>query len=228
MKKLVMIFIVSVLVTGLYAQNTFFGTKPGMVMTYAENDASGKTTSYSRMTIKDVQGSGRNMTVNYFYESLDMNRRPQKPPVEMPCKVVIKDNVMTLDMKQTFAGVMKDQSIKMEVTGTPMEIPGNLAPGQKLKDADLKVAMDMGFMKVNTAAKVTEGKCLVIEDITVPAGKFKCHKITQKVTVTAMGTSNASTSVSWYAPNVGTIKTESYDDKNKLTSSSVLVELKGN
>jgi putative effector of murein hydrolase len=36
------------------------------------------------------------------------------------------------------------------------------------------------------------------------------------------------TTVSWYAPNIGTVKTETYDDKNNLISGSVLAELKGN
>jgi len=33
--------------------------------------------------------------------------------------------------------------------------------------------------------------------------------------------------VSWYAYNIGTVKTVTYDDKNNLVSSSVLVEIKG-
>jgi len=42
-----------------------------------------------------------------------------------------------------------------------------------------------------------------------------------------MDTNNVETMVSWYAPDIGTVKTETYDDKNKPVSGSVLTELKG-
>jgi len=82
-------------------------------------------------------------------------------------------------------------------------------------------------MKMSTVIKVTDGKCLAIEDVKVPAGTFKCHKITQKYTTTAMGINNVSTVVEWLAPGIGQVKSETYDDKNKLVSGSVLAELKG-
>jgi hypothetical protein len=88
------------------------------------------------------------------------------------------------------------------------------------------MTMDFGVMKMNSVAK-TVGKCLVIEDVRVPAGTFKCHKITQTITTTAMNTTVVATNVTWLAPGIGQVKSETYDDKNKLVSSSVLVELKG-
>jgi hypothetical protein len=214
---------------GTYAQNAFFTAKAGAILTYAENSADGKANGYSRLTIKEVQGSGKNMTITYIAESLDKNRKPFKPPVEIPCKVIIKDNVMTLDMKQMFVSQMKDQSVKMDVTGIPVELPNNLQPGQTIKDAEMTMTIDMGIMKIDTVTKMTEGKCLAIEDVTVPAGTFKCHKITQTITTTAAGMKKVTSKViSWYAPGIGTVKTETYDDKGKLFGSTVLVELTGN
>jgi len=78
-------------------------------------------------------------------------------------------------------------------------------------------------MKINTLVK-TEGKYLAIEDVKVPAGTFKCRKVTS----TSINITTVQTVIAWYAPNIGTVKTETYDDKNKLISGSVLVELKGN
>ena len=78
MKKLLMTILAVTLTAGLYAQNTFFATKAGTVLTYAENDARGRANSYTKLTIKDVKGSGRNMTITYGVEALDKNRRPPK------------------------------------------------------------------------------------------------------------------------------------------------------
>jgi hypothetical protein len=214
---------------GLYAQNSFFPSKAGMALTYANNDARGNAEGYSVLTIKDVKGSGRNMTITYAGTSLDKNRRPlNNSSGETTYQVVIKDGVVIMDLNQIIPAEMKNQGIKMDVTGTSMELPDSLQPGQPLKDYGATMTMDLGVMKMSTVIKVTEGKCLAIEDVRVPAGTFKCHKVTQKITTTAMNINNVLTTISWYAPNIGTVKTETYDDKNNLVSGSVLVELKGN
>jgi len=146
--------------------------------------------------------------------------------VEIPCTVIIKDDVMILDMNQMFVGQMKDMQLKMDITGVPMELPSNMSPGQSLKDADMTMTLDMGIMKMKTVIKMTDGKCLAIEDVTVPAGTFKCHKITQTVTTTIMRKDVVSRTVSWYAIGIGTVKTENYDAKDKLQSSTELIDFK--
>ena len=229
MKKLIMIIlVVSLAASGLYAQNSFFPTKIGTELTNVAKDSKGNITSYTKATIKNVTGSGKNMTILYEAEVLDKNRKPSNPPQIVPLTVVIKDNVMTMDMKEMFATQFKDQSIKMEISGTPQEIPNNIQPGQTLKDADITMVIDMVITKMTTVIKMTDGKCEAIEDVSVKAGTFKCHKITQTVTTTAMKNSVTMKVITWYAPGIGPVKTETYDDKNKLQGSTELVEIKGN
>ncbi len=225
-KLLLMTALATCMVVDASAQNSFFPTKAGTVQVYANKNAKGKADSYSRQTVQDVEGSGSNMSISYVLELLDKNQKPSDPPVEVPCKVTIKDDVVFMDMNQVFAGQMKDQQMKMEVTGVPMELPNNMQPGQSLKDADMTMTIDMTIMKMKTVMKMTDGKCLAIEDVTVPAGTFKCHKITQTVTTTVMKRDVTARTVSWYAPGVGTVKTETYNDKDKLQGSTELVEMK--
>ena len=213
---------------GLYAQNAFFATKTGMELTYAEKDARGRANSYTKTTIKSVTGSGSNMTISYVAEILDKNRKSFNPPQEVPLTVNIRNNVVTMDMKQMFASQLQDQNIQVQVTGTPMEIPANLQPGQSIKNSEMTMTMDLGFTKISTVTKMTDGKCEAIENVTVQAGTFRCHKISQTITTTVMGKTSVMKVISWYAPNIGTVKTETYDDKNKLTGSSELIEVKGN
>jgi len=228
MKRLIMALFIIAIGAGVYAQNSLFATKAGMTLTYANNDAKGNTGSYSVLTVKEVKGSGKNMTITYGITNLDKNRKPPKnSPGEMTYQVVIKDGVVIMDMNQLVPAEMKDQGIKIDVKGTPMELPGSLQPGQALKPSEINISMDLGIMKMDSKVK-TEGKCLAIEDVKVPAGTFKCHKISQKVTTTAMNNNTVQTTISWYAPNVGTVKTETYDEKDKLISGSVLAEVKGN
>jgi hypothetical protein len=209
-------------------QNIFFPTKPGMALTTANLDAIGNAESYSVLTVKNVDGVRGNMTITYGINALDKNRNPLKGLSDgMTYQVVIKNGVMIMDINQMIPAQVREQgAVKMEVTGTPMELPSIMQPGQSLKPSEITIAIDVGIMKVKTVVK-TEGKYLAIEDVKVPAGTFKCHKITQKITTTAVIITTTQTTVSWYAPNIGTVKTVTYDDKNNLVSSSELVEIKG-
>jgi len=209
---------------GASAQNIFFPTKAGTVLVYAQKNAKGNPESFSKTIIKSVEGSGNNMTISYVTQILDKNKKPGNPPVEVPLKMIIKNGVMIMDMKGMFAGQMKDQQIKMEISGVPMELPANMQPGQSLKDADVTLTMDMGIMKMKTMMKMTDGKCVAIEDMTTPAGTFTCYKISQTVSTTVMGKSSTSKTVSWYAQGIGAVKTETYNDKDKLQGSTELVE----
>ena len=223
-KVIVMTAFFAAMAAEMSAQNTFFPTKAGVEQVYEQKDAKGKTSGYMRMTIKEVSGSGNNMSISYEVEGLDKNRKPQFDP--MPFTVTIKDGVVILDMKQLLASMPQIDQGTVEITGIPMELPSNMQPGTTLKDAEITMKMDLGIMKMETVIKMTDGKCLAIEDVTTPAGTFKCHKVTQTSTTTMMGRNVKSRTVSWYAIGIGTVKTETYDEKDKLTSSTELVELK--
>jgi len=223
------IFVVS-MAAGLHAQSAFFAEKAGMEMTYVNNDAKGKATGYQVMTVRDVKGSGSNMTIEYSMELLDKNRKPPKnSPGAQNFEVVVKDGVLILDLNQMIpAQLVKDMGTQIKFTGLPMELPNDLQPGQQIKDADVTMEVDMGIMKMSTVIKMTDGMCLDIEDAAVPAGTFKSHKISQTVSATILRMNTVSKTLRWYTPGVGVVKTETYDSKGKLTASTVLVDLKGN
>ena len=226
MKKLIVLLWGFAATMGLYAQNTFFPSTAGIVQTYVQKNDKGKVENYTRQTINDVQTSGDEMIVAYTFESLDKDQKPTDPPVAIPCKVTIKGDVVTLDMNEAFAGMQNEGlNALIEITGVPMEISGSLKPGEKMKDANMLMTMDLGIMKMKTSIQMTEGKCLAIEDVTVPAGTFTCHKITQTTTTTAMRKKTVATTISWYALGIGTVKTETYNEKNKLTGSMELIQL---
>jgi hypothetical protein len=142
----------------------------------------------------------------------------------VPLKVDIRDGIVILDMKQMCLGQAKEMQMEMEITGVPSELPGDLQPGKKLKDAEVTMTVNMVFMKMKTVIKMTGGECVAIEDVTVPAGTFKCYKVTQTVSTTVMNKDVVTRTISWYAPGIGVVKTESYN-KNQLQSSMELVEM---
>jgi hypothetical protein len=201
---------------------TFFAMKTGAVQLVATKDAKGKITAQSRNTITGITGNKDAFAIHYQSEILDAKGKPadKDHPITLHYRVVIKDGIMYFDMKAMMGAI--DGIDGVEASGTTMKIPNNLAVGQTLDDASVK--MKIGF--INCSAIMTEGKCLAIEDITVEAGTFHCHKITQKTNARAMGIKNEGTTLTWYAKGVGAVKTETYDEKNKLQSSQELISNK--
>ena len=218
MRKIVIIIVAIVMtVGGVSAQNYFFPSKEGLTLLYANLDAKGKADSYTRQTIRKVEGSGNNLTISYVGQALDKNRKPVSE-LEIPFTVTITNGVVEWDMK-AFAAPGTEGFIEIE--GDKFRIPSSLSPGDKLDDVKYTVTLNMGI-KIRTEVSLTEQQCLAIEDVTVPAGTFKCHKLTQTSAATAMRRTTTSKTISWYAPNIGTVKSESYDAKGKLQSSMEL------
>jgi hypothetical protein len=219
MKK-VFLIIVSVIMAagGVFAQNIFFADKEGMVLLYANLDSKGKANSYTRQTIKKVEGSGSNMTITYEGQALDKNRRPVgSNPIIVPYTVTIANGVLEWAMK-SYAAPGTESFISFE--GDRLRLPSTLQPGDKLDDVKFILTLNMGI-RIRTEIMLTEQECLAIEDVTVPAGTFKCHKVTQTNTA---GTRRPiiTKTITWYAPGIGSVKSETYNAKGKLQTATAL------
>ena len=202
MKKITLIILIMLSVTGLQAQNIFFPTKVGSVQTYATLNNKGKVEGYVRQTITDIKGGGNDMTISYLSEIIDKENKDGEAKMSIPLTIHIKDGIMYFDLNSMMPA-QKDQpqmgELKMEITGAPTEIPTNLQVGQTLKDANMVMSMNMGFIKMKTEVNLTNGKCLAIEDVTVPAGTYKSHKVTQTAQATVMKIKSTTTTITSHA-----------------------------
>jgi hypothetical protein len=197
----------------------FFPMKKGAVQVFATKDAKGKIIGQTRNTIKEITGSKNAFAIVYESESLDAKGNPTNKdnPLIFTYRIVIKDGIMYLDMKEMFGAIEGLNGV--QASGTTMKIPSNLTVGQTLDDAAVKVKI--GF--INCSAVTTERTCLAIEDITVEAGTFNCYKVSQKTNATAMGIKSEVTTLIWYAKGAGAVKSETYDKKGKLQSTQELI-----
>jgi len=199
----------------------FFAMKKGVVQTMASKDDKGRITSQARNTVKEITGAKNAFAIHYESEILDNKGKPanKEQPFIIDYRIVVKDGIMYLDMKEMFGSMEGLDGI--QASGKAMKIPSDLSVGQAIEDANAKVRI--GF--INCSVIMTEGKCLAIEDVLVEAGTFKCYKISQKTNTTAMGVKNEGTTITWYAKGVGAVKTETYDKKGKLTSIQELISI---
>ena len=203
------------------SEYTFFAMKAGAVQEFVTKDEKGKITGQLRNTITGITGNKNAFAIAYQSEILDAKGKPTNKdnPMILNYRVVVKEDLMYLDMKGMFGAMEGLEDV--QAMGTAMKIPNKLSVGQTLDDASVKVKI--GF--INCTTVTTEGKCLAIEDVTVEAGTFKCYKVSQKTNATAMGIKSEGTTLTWYAKGVGAVKTETYDKKGKLQSTQ---ELKSN
>ena len=226
MKKLLLITGIFLTTTLSYAQKTFFPTKEGTVLVYKSFDKKDKLTSTMRYTIKHVTISGSNLDITYLCESTDAN---DKPVFKDEITIHQKDDILYVDMSNFLnkAAFQKDGEIPadLQITGNNMEMPMNPKVGAQLPDANVEMALKIGFMNMKMSAQTTNRKLEAIEKVTVKAGTFEAYKFTSDVKSSAMGFQVNSSNIGWYVKGVGIVKTENYDKKGALQSHMELVEL---
>ena len=227
MKKLFLLTVIFFGLQSLKAQETFFPTKEGMVLTYKNFDKKDKLSGMMKYTIEKVNINGSDIDFTYLCESLD---NKEKLVFKEEITIHQKGDVMYIDMGNFLnkAAFQQEGTIPatVEVKGNNMEIPLNPSPGQTLPDANIEMAMKMGFVNMKMSAAVTNRKVEAIEDISVSGGTFKCYKFSGNVNTVAMGIKVQAKTVEWFAKGVGTVKTESYDKKGELTGRTELVEIR--
>jgi len=220
MKKTVLFFVLAIVaVAGVSAQDIFFGSKEGMKIMYANLNNKGKVDSYSLQTITKVEGSGNNLIISYEGQALDKNKKQVgKEPIIVPYTLTVANGVLEWDMK-SFAAPGTESYITFE--GDNLRLPSNLSVGDKLDDVKFSLTVSMGI-RIRTEITLSDQECIAIEEVTVPAGTFKCHKVTQTSTALVMRRTVTTKTITWYALNTGTIKSETYNEKGQLQSSVVL------
>jgi len=201
----------------------YYPVKKGAIMAYQSMDDKGKITGTSRITILDILQSASSAVYNVKAEFWsDKNKPLDTREYTMKCE----DGVFSIDMKSMLDPKSMEGFKDMEITfsGTDMSFPSSLSAGQVLPDADVTIGLASGGLTMmNMTVKVTNRKVVGVESVTVPAGTFECYKITYDAE-TKMGIKITSTAAQWLNKGAGSVKTETYDKKGKLTGSTVLSE----
>jgi hypothetical protein len=227
MKKLFLLTAITFIAMALNAQEIFFPTKEGTVLVYKTFDKKDKETNKVQYTIRHLNINGDNMDITYLIESIDPK---EKLVFKEEITIHKKGDKLYFDMSNFInkAAFQREGEIpaEIQITGNNMEIPSNPQPGDVLPDANVEMALKMGFINLKMSALVTNRKVETIEDITVKAGTFKGYKFTSEVNSSAMGIKVKSNNTDWYAKGVGVVKSENYDKNGKLQSYTELIEFK--
>ena len=221
MKNLAFTILAVLAATNLWAQQPLCPVKEGVSLTYVTKDAKGKIQSYSRQTVTSIEGSGSKMTITYSSEAMDAKKKtsPKVPVISYSYNV--ENGTVVIDPKAILNTVSTGSPSDGAAEGTPLVLPATMKAGDTLPDCDVK--MQIAFVKLS--ASYTEGVCEGDEEITTEAGTFRCKKTKYNCKSSAMGIKSEMIIHNWYAPGIGVVKQDIYNNKGKLNSTQELVEL---
>ncbi len=140
--------------------------------------------------------------------------------------ITCNGNSVSIDFKSLMNPDLFKQykDMEMEMSGTNIEFPNNLDVGQTLKDANLKMTMNMSGIKMNMSINMLNRKVDAKESITTVAGTFDCFAISYN-TEMKMGMKINYKIKEWIAKGVGVVKSETYNKKGKLMGYSELTSI---
>ena len=212
---------------GLSAQDCIFYYPDieGAKLELTHYDDKGKITGKSKQEVVKIEKAGSNAKAvirNEYFDEKD------ELVFENEMEVRCEGGVFYVDMnnylnEQAMAG-FKD--MEMEIKGDNLQYPSVMRVGDLLGDGTVTLSFNtQGMSMMNMTTTVKNRKVEAIEDITTPAGTFKCYRISYEVESKTFMKNITAKAVQWYSEDVGMVKTESYDQKGKLTNYSVLTGL---
>ncbi|MCK0191616.1 hypothetical protein [Arenibacter sp. F20364] len=201
--------------------DTFFPMREGVRMEYTLHDKKGKVEGSQWQEFRNVQKTANGAEAEIHMGFID---NKGKNPYEMSYNITCDGDVIRIDFKSLLSTQMMEQygEMEAEITGTDIEWPTQLKPGMELPDAGMTMTMSMGAMNMKTEVEMTNRKVEKKETITVPAGTFDCYVIYSDNRSKMMMIDKNYPNRSWISEGVGTVKTESYNEKGKLLNSMVL------
>jgi len=226
MKKLLFVFISSLITISLYAQECvfYYPKTQGAILEYKSFDKKDKLTSRSTQKVKEISENGNVLNATIEYQSFDAKG---KDLGINEYKVKCENGIYSVDMKsfldaQTMASY---KDMKIDITSNSLEMPSEMKVGDQLKEGKLVISISSEGMPIMTmTTTITDRKVEAKEMVTTEAGTFDCFKITYTIT-TKMMIGVRFEVAEWFADGVGSVKTESYSKGNKM-SSTLLTSIK--
>jgi len=216
---LICAFLGSFYATSQNACDTYFPFKKGIQFEITSYNPKGKKESVATYKVLSIEN-------NIATIETSVSDDKGKDLTNSTFKVTCNGNSISIDFKSLMnADLMKQyQDVDLEMTGTNIEFPNDLNVGQTLKDANLKMTMNMGGMKMNMTVDITNRKVNAKESVTTPAGTFNCYALSSN-SETKMGIKMSFEIKEWVAEGIGVIKSETYNKSGKLMGYTQLTSI---
>ena len=131
--------------------------------------------------------------------------------------IFLKDEKTEINnLKQMVSAITKEDIGSIQVT---------INDGIKKGD---KIQTDKFILRVGPVSLITtlDGECQGLDVVRTSAGEFNCIKISYKLKVKFLFFSETSRITEWYAKNIGLVKREEYNEKQKSKTIKTLIAIK--
>ncbi len=213
---------------GLHAQQCdyFIPLRENTGMEFQTFNARDRLQGSQEMTITRVESDAEQVTAIIRTKIFD---RRDNMEHEGEYSVLCSGNQMSIDIESMMDPAMMEefQEMDLSIEGQDLIIPADLSEGQTLPDAAMTITVANGGMTLmEMNMKITDRKVVGKEQITVPAGEYDCYKVSYQTTTESKAAGipfkNSMKTVEYYAPNVGVVRTEMFDAKDRLQGYTVL------
>ena len=215
---------ISILAQDNLCKSSYMPLEEGLSWELTNYDKKGKEESVSRQKVTTLEETADGYKASIHYTLIDKKgKEVNSGTFGMECD----GNSIYLDMNQMLdANAMAGmENMEVEMSGDGLEIPNDPEPGTSLPEGSITMTASTGaFGNFSMTLKVRNRKVEGMETVETPAGTFDCVKISQDTEIKTIVTTTSS-SVNWYAKEVGLVKTETYNNKGKLMGSTVLTKL---
>jgi hypothetical protein len=224
MKKFVLLIAIISCTTFLKAQDCtlFFPSEEGSELVYTWYSKPGKAESSSKLKIITKDESEGKLKIDIAAETFDAKG---KPAIAFNYAVWCEGEYFCMDMRSALGKMNVAELEGFKIETTDMLFPAIMNPGQQLGDASIQLSLE-GPVPMNMVTNITNRKVESKESIITPAGTFDCYKITYDLFSKISIIKTEGRVVEWYAPNVGLVRSESYNKKDKLLGYNELTNLK--
>lgn len=203
--------------------NLYIPDKEGAVLERTFYDTKDKETSKQILTVKKVSNTNEGLKIDVNSLTTQKDIEPSEVDYTMWCK----DGKFFVDMKQFVSKEQVSSFQNTTVEATEMDYPAEMNVGQTLVDGKITISMvQEGMpMPIKTTIDILNRRITAQEDITTAAGTFSCYKIEYDLQIKIMMKIQIK-AAEWIAQDIGTVKSESYNKKGKLTGYSLLTQIK--
>ncbi len=187
-------------------------------------DKKNKVTSVSSQTVNSLENKS-----DGFKASVDFKVRNNKGDemFEGGYGIECRGENIYMDMSNMFdpSAMAGMSNMEVEMNSDALEVPNNPRAGQELPEGTMTMNTKMNGMNLfSMNMRIYNRKIDGMEQVTTPAGTFDCVKITQETEMKMMVKKSFKSS-SWYAKGIGMVKTENYDKKGRVESSTILTKI---
>lgn len=217
MKKTISMMVLALAALGAWAQEPYACVTKGAVLEYASYNEENKVDGYSRQVIQEVKDLGEG---NYDYQVQNSTISKPKQKGEGDEAYIVMGEIRGGTAQASVSGLAGSVDVTASNSGI-LSLPNKLAVGYQLPIGDVRASLD----GVAVVVTVTENDVINREEVTVPAGTFKCYVVKQVMEMNMMGMAAITTTKTWYSRGVGKVKSETTMG-NRLVARSELVTFK--